>query len=62
MEVAETALEERVRKLLAHLEETPAIAAPPPFTVGYLVDKLRRAITPKMALQSIDLTENELMS
>ncbi len=50
-----------MRKLLAHLEETPAIAAALPFTVGYLVDKLRRAVTPKMALQSIDLTENELM-
>ena len=36
----------RVWALLAHLEEMPAIAAVLPFTVSYLVGRLRGAVTP----------------
>jgi hypothetical protein len=37
----EDALIERVTALLGHLEEAPATAAVLPFTVAYLVDRLR---------------------
>ncbi|MDO8595786.1 MAG: hypothetical protein Q7R45_04095 [Sulfuricaulis sp.] len=44
METAENALAERVMALLGHLEDTPAVAAVLPFTVSYLVWRVREAM------------------
>lgn len=39
------ALEDRVRVLLAHLDDAPGEAAVLPFTVAYLVEQLREAVS-----------------
>ena len=45
MEDAENALEARVAELLAHLDSAPVVRAALPFTVSYLVERLREAST-----------------
>ena len=45
MEDAENALEARVAELLTHLEELPIVRAALPFTVSYLVERLRQALS-----------------
>jgi len=45
MELTEAALEARVRQLLWHLEEMPAVEAALPFTVAYLIAQLRDAVS-----------------
>ena len=45
MEDADNALEARVAELLAHLDSAPIVREALPFTVSYLVERLRQAFS-----------------